>query len=464
MKRSELAFVLARIPLDAIALIIAFSLAYFTRLQSGVVYVWDFQTFIRFILAFVPFWLALFALEGLYRIKASKRLVEEFGKVFLGVSSALMLLVLWIFLSRTEFFSRLVVVYGFVYSILFVFALRFILRLIQRHFFKFGVGVHRVAVIGDNGVSNQLIGQIQKDRGLGFKLMKMYRRDDIDTLMRSPILKEIDEIILADPATSESKVLELIEFCEQRRIGFRMVPNLFRVHALNVELSHIYGIPVIEFKKSPLGGWWRIIKRISDIVLALLALLISSPIMLITAIALKLDSPGPIFYRNQRVGPNGVFSTLKFRSMYIEYCTGEQYGGAQAIKYEKQLIKKANTRSGGIYKIKDDPRVTRAGQFIRKTSIDELPQLFNVLLGNMSIVGPRPHQPREVKHYHSDYQKLLHVKPGITGLAQTSGRSDLDTDDEVKLDTFYVENWSLWLDLQIILRTPVAILHKREVM
>lgn len=463
MKRSELAFVFARLPLDAVAMVAAFALGYATRLQTSVIQVWSFQTFFRFILAFVPFWLALFALEGMYKVKSSSRLIEEFSRVFLGVSSAVMLLVLWIFLSRTEFFSRLVVVYGFGYALVFVFALRLAARQLQRYLLKYGIAVHRVAIIGDNGVAQMLVSYIQKNRQLGFRMLKFLPSRDFEQFSHSPLIKEIDEIILADPALTEPKVLELIEFCQQRRIVFRLVPNLFRVHTINVDVSHIYGIPVIEFRKSPLDGWWRIIKRLVDIVLSTIAIIVTSPIILAAAIAVKITSPGPILYRNARVGANGVFNVLKFRTMFAQYCTGRGYGGKQAEAFEDKLIKDLNTRSGGIYKIKKDPRITSAGEFLRRWSIDELPQLVNVFFGQMSLVGPRPHQVKEVKQYESDYQKLLHVKPGITGLAQISGRSDLNTDEEVKIDTFYVENWSLWLDVQILLRTPMAILNKREV-
>lgn len=463
MKRSELAFSVALIPLDILAMVTAFSLAYLTRIKSGVIYVWDFPTFFRFVLGFVPFWIFLFSIEGLYRIKGPKRLVDEFAKVFLGVSSALMLVVLWIFLSRTEFFSRLVVVYALVYAILFVFGLRLIARLVQRYLLRYGIGIHRVAVVGGSAIAHQIISLIQRDRSLGFKLMKIFSRDQIDIIGRFPILNQIDEIILADPAVPESQILKLIDFCEERRIIFRMVPNLLRVHALNVDIAPIHGIPVIEFRKSPLDGWWRVSKRLVDLVLALVATVITAPLMLVIAAVVKITSPGPVLYRNKRIGPDGVFETLKFRTMQLKYCTGKEYGGDQAELYERRLIRSHNARKGGIYKIKQDPRVTPVGQLLRGWSIDELPQLFNVLRGDMSLVGPRPHQAREVKHYQSAYQKLLHVKPGLTGLAQISGRSDLNTDDEVKLDTYYVENWSLWLDIQILLRTPMAVFQKREV-
>ncbi len=184
--------------------------------------------------------------------------------------------------------------------------------------------------------------------------------------------------------------------------------------------------------------------------------------MIITAILIKLESSGSIIYKNERVSKNGVFKTYKFRSMFLKYCVGDGYGDNKALEFEEELIKKQNTKDGPVYKIGRDPRLTKIGRFIRRWSIDEFPQFFNVLFGNMSLVGPRPHQPREVIKYEKHHKKVLAIKPGITGLAQISGRSDLSFEEEVKLDTYYIENWSLLLDISIILRTPIAMIRTRK--
>ncbi len=158
-------------------------------------------------------------------------------------------------------------------------------------------------------------------------------------------------------------------------------------------------------------------------------------------------------YQNERVGPRGIFETFKFRTMYVEYSTGPRYGGKTAEALEEKLIRQKNIKRGPVYKIPDDPRVTPLGKFLRRTSLDEIPQFLNVLRGEMSVVGPRPHQPREVAKYKRGHRKLLLVKPGITGMAQVSGRSDLGFEEEANLDIYYIENWSLWLDLAIIFKT-----------
>jgi exopolysaccharide biosynthesis polyprenyl glycosylphosphotransferase len=228
-----------------------------------------------------------------------------------------------------------------------------------------------------------------------------------------------------------------------------------------VEIKNLSGVLLFRVKRTTLEGWGSIYKRIFDIVVASLAIIILSPIYILTIIAIKLDSPGPILYKNKRVGvAKKMFNVYKFRSMYQDMCTDET--NTASIELEQKLLAEKNTKSGPLYKIKDDPRVTRLGKFIRRTSIDELPQFFNVLQGTMSLVGPRPHQPREVDKYKQHHKKVLTIKPGITGMAQINGRSDLSFEEEVLYDTFYIENWSIWLDIIILLKTPWAVIAPRK--
>ena len=188
--------------------------------------------------------------------------------------------------------------------------------------------------------------------------------------------------------------------------------------------------------------------------------------MLISALIIFFETGRPIIYKNERVGWRGEnFFAFKFRSMYQKDCTGPQFGGEglHAEEKERELIQENNSKDGPIYKIANDPRVTKFGRFIRRWSIDELPQFFNVLAGSMSIVGPRPHQPREVNKYDSQHKYVLSLKPGITGLAQISGRSDLSFEEEMRLDVFYIEKWNLLIDLVIFIKTPFILFRKRKV-
>ena len=220
------------------------------------------------------------------------------------------------------------------------------------------------------------------------------------------------------------------------------------------------GVPIVEVKKTPLEGWGRIGKRIFDVIGSLLILIILSPVLIIVMLLILIDSHGPIFFSKldddsplYRVGEGGrLFRYLKFRSMKPK---------TDSLRYTE--LADMNLRSDGpMVKIKDDPRVTRIGRFIRRFSIDELPELFLVLKGDMSLVGPRPHLPEEVAKYEHHHKKVLTIKPGMTGMAQTSGRSDLTFEEEVKLDTYYIENWSLLLDMAILLKTPLAVFKSRK--
>jgi len=222
------------------------------------------------------------------------------------------------------------------------------------------------------------------------------------------------------------------------------------VRRTNINVETISGIPIISLKPTPLDGWGKVIKRFIDIIGATLGLIILSPIFLITAIAIKLDSKGSIIFSKledgspaRRVGQKEkLFTCYKFRSMFKD-----------THHLRKTLENKNLRKDGPLMKIANDPRVTRVGKFIRRYSIDELPQLWNVLIGNMSLVGPRPHLPEEVAKYQKQHHFVFNIKPGLTGLAQISGRSDLSFEEESKLDRFYIENWSILSDLKIILGT-----------
>jgi exopolysaccharide biosynthesis polyprenyl glycosylphosphotransferase len=254
----------------------------------------------------------------------------------------------------------------------------------------------------------------------------------------------------------------LVDYCAIHNITFKYIPTTLQTSKIIVGV--LDGEPIIEVKNTPLDGWGRIIKRIFDIAFAIFGIILSSPIMLLAALAIKLTSEGNVIYKNERIGADGEkFFVYKFRYMRWEHCmTKENNKLEEAVKLEKELIAKQSVRKGPLYKIKDDPRKTKVGAFIEKYSIDELPQFFNVLFGSMSMVGPRPHQKREVEKYMEYHRRLLTIKPGVTGMAQISGRSDLDFEDEYRLDLYYIENWSLFLDVQIIIKTFFTLFHRRK--
>jgi exopolysaccharide biosynthesis polyprenyl glycosylphosphotransferase len=426
-----------------------------------------FSSYINIVFLVSFLWIIVFALAGLYNIRSSWKLVKEIYRVVLACSTGLMLIVILIFFRRELFDSRFIVLAAWVLSILFVSFGRIMVRWLQRSLLKVGIGVHKVILVGNSKTTDTLIHEFSSDKRYGCEIVKRLRDFSLDTANELEEFlknKNADEIIQSDPNLTKAEVMRLFDFADEHHITFKYAADLLETKTLKTEVSEIAGIPIVEIKETPLDGWGRIAKRMIDILGSLFFIILFSPILIFAAIAVKLDSRGPIIYKNERVSKDGKFKVYKFRSFLTQYCVGEEYGDKeQALEYEKKLIEEKSVRVGEpLYKIADDPRVTRVGKFIRRWSIDELPQFFNVLFGSMSLVGPRPHQPREVAKYESHHKKVLSIKPGITGLPQISGRSDLSFEEEVKLDTYYIENWSLLFDLTILLRTPLAVIRGRK--
>lgn len=460
MNKSELTFSAILVPLDYLVIFLGGLAAYglrFGSLMSGirpVIYELPLQDYLPIILAVSFLWIIIFAFGGLYGIRTTRRMVDEFSKIFLACSTSVLIIIIIIFFQRELFSSRFIILSGWLLSIVFVSIERFIIRSIQHALLKKGIGAHQIIILGHGWTTDRIVKEINNNSTLGYKIIgqvKIENEDDIrrldDYLKNSPV----EEIIQADPNIQKDLVLKIIDFCNENHLTFKYAANLFETSATNIEVTPLAGIPIVEIKRTPLDGWGKILKRGFDLMLSILFLIILLPLFFVVAVIIKLDSPGPVFVDLERVGRKGKkFILYKFRSMIK---------GAHALKRDLVLY---NERSDGpLFKMKNDPRITRFGKFIRRTSIDEFPQFFNVIKGDISLVGPRPHEPEEVSQYQKYHKKLLAIKPGITGMAQVSGRSDLSFEEEVRLDVYYIENWSLLLDLQLLLRTPFALLAKR---
>ncbi len=273
--------------------------------------------------------------------------------------------------------------------------------------------------------------------------------------------EKIEKVIECRAGLSKDQETGLLDFCREHQIEYSFIPGELEMQRTNIDIETPAGIPLITFKPTPLEGWGRILKRFFDFFGALCLLIIFSPVLLVIAILIKIDDPkGTIIFkylddgsRVKRVGHrNKPFPFYKFRTMKP---------GTHNMRYGE--LAHLDARQGTpMVKIKNDPRVTKIGKILRATSLDELPQLFNVLKGEMSLVGPRPHLPEEVAKYQKHHRFVLTVKPGITGMGQISGRSDLDFEQEVKLDSYYIENWSLLLDLKILIKTVLVVFKKYE--
>lgn len=469
MKRSELFFSFLLVPLDFSMIVLAGISAYYIRFSQfttdirPVVFNLPFGGYMKVVLFVAFLWLFVFALAGLYNIKDARKLVKEIYKVVLACSTGLMLVVILIFFRRELFDSRFIVLAAWVLSIVYVSFSRSFIRFVQRALFKYGIGVHNVVLVGNSKTSDSLMHYFSSRKNSGVEVVRRLKDFSIETsqdLADFLKLKQIDEIIQSDPNLSKGEVLRLFDFADEHHLVFKYAADLLDAKVLKTEVAEVAGVPVVEVKKTTLDGWGRIAKRIFDIVGSIMLIIITSPIMLLAAIAVKLDSHGPVFFSQRddgsplfRVGQGGkLFRYFKFRSMIP---------GADSMRY-KELAKDNLRTDGPMVKIKNDPRVTRVGKFIRRWSIDELCEFFLVLKGDMSLVGPRPHLPEEVAKYEHHHKKVLTIKPGITGMGQISGRSDLSFEEEVKLDNYYIENWSLLLDLSILLRTPLAVLRGRD--
>lgn len=473
MKKVELAFGAILLPLDYVMLILAGITAYFLRFGGTVtelrpvVYEMPWLDFVYIIMISSAAMLVIFGLSGLYNIRGTRRITDELKKVFLACSTGVMIVIILVFIERDLFSSRFIILAAWSLSMFYVAVARIIVIHLERYLFTKGIGVHRIVLIGNDKTTETIKKAILKNKSLGYKIVEYcttFNGNIQEKLSKIKQVKPFDEVIQADPNISKQDSMKLLDFCDTHHLDFKYAADLFEAQSSRVEVRPLASIPIIEIKKTPLDGWGKIFKRILDVLFSILFLIVFGLIMLIVACAVKLDSKGPIIYKNERVGEKGKkFFVYKFRSMKAELSIGPQFKNTdEALKYEEELIKEKSIKQGPVYKIKDDPRVTRIGQFIRKTSLDEFPQVFNILKGEMSWVGPRPHQPREVEKYEQRHHKVLNIRPGASGLAQISGRSDLLFEEEAKLDIYYIENWSFWLDLYILFKTPLILLKRRK--
>jgi exopolysaccharide biosynthesis polyprenyl glycosylphosphotransferase len=466
-KRSELFFNLLLVPLDVLAVLVGFVVAYIIRVEYSLkptVYQVPGWEYLSALVVLTPFIVLFFALAGLYRFESMRSRWREYLQVIIAVSASTMFLIIVDFFATKPLFpSKAVVFYGFIFAIVFVIVERFIINLFQRWLFHFGIGVRQVVIVGVGRIADDVTYSLQ--RNPGFRLVKTLDRKK-DTLVRlEKITKKnhIDELFIADRTPAEADQLEYIRFAHKNHIVYKFIPSLAGIYQTRSQPSLYADYPVLEIVRTPLDGWWRVYKTIFDYLGALLGVLLLSPLFLIIAIIIKLTDGGRVFYGHNRIGRHGhVIRVWKFRSMYAQYSTGGSYSGKTDLEIIREIGNGAMVEEfKRNQKLKKDPRVTPIGRFIRATSIDELPQLFNVLKGELSLIGPRPVTEAELVRYKDMAPTFLLIKPGITGLWQVSGRNDISYDERVKLDVYYVENWRASMDLRILLRT-LGVIFKRK--
>lgn len=462
MKKSELLFSALLVPVDFLMLFLAGVFAYYFRFSEiainwkPVIFELPFNQYLGIVLFSSVFVLIIFSISGLYNLKLTRRLVEEFFHITIAVSAAIMAIILFTFSIQEPFSSRFIVVISWISAIILVTIGRWAVRTLQRWASRYGYGVHRVLLVGSNGVVEALAKEIKTKPDLGYRIsgiLSDFTKEDLFKILKN---KGIDEIIQCNPILKKDKSLELIEFCQEHNLSFKFVPDLFETFAINVEVNTFAGMPIIELQETPLDGWGKITKRLIDIAVSFLGIIFLFPFFLLITLLIKVDSKGSVLVKLKRVSRGKEFYLYKFRSMI------QPKGFKDAEHLKKELLEFNERKGTPLFKMKNDPRITRIGKFLRRTRLDEFPQLLNVLRGEISLVGPRPHQPDEIAKYEKHHKKLLAIKAGITGLAQTSGSSDLPFEEEARLDTYYIENWSLTKDLIILIRTFLVLFKDRS--
>ena len=459
MKKADLFFNVLRLPVDFFMLLVAGATTYILRteiLQTFRPVLFELNLPLVKYLYLVIFVSVLFitsyAVSGLYSMRVRMGITEEFSKILVASSAAIMAIIIYIFLRQELFNSRFLVLGGWFFGILFVVLGRILVRYLQIFFVtKRNFGVHRIMVVGNDHVATSIIDYITQNPASGYRVVKHLLNPEVEEIKASVGNPGVDEVILANHDYPANKIVELIDFCNENHLIFKFVPNLSQTMTTNYEVDVINGMPLIELKRTALDGWGKVIKRVLDVFYGTLGLIILSPVMGMIAFAIKWETEGPVFARLKRVSKNKEFDLLKFRGMIKN---AEELKSYLAVFNERQ--------DGPLFKIKNDPRITKVGRFIRRYRLDEIPQFWNVLKGDMSLVGPRPHQPDEIEKYEKHHKKVLTIKAGATGLAQVSGSSDLLFDQEVTFDTFYIEKWSLWLDLKIIIKTIIKVFTDRS--
>ncbi len=460
--------------LDAAMINVAFLLAYFVRysLLNGV----------RFTTAFIrePFTsfrelegiftlgiLALLWLRGLYRLRITGTWLRQSWIILSASTASFAVYAAYDFVSRKtnvalDERSRSLVVFAWLAAIALVSLARLGVALGLSLLYARGIGLSNVLVVGSGRLGKLMLQQLAASTHLGYRVIGFLHDqegqprdfgrfhalgtlDDLDAVLTR---QQVGEVIIALPSSRQHAILRTMRHCERAGVNFRLVPHIYELSLSRIEVETLQGIPLIGPRRSLSTALQFRVKRVVDIFGALVLGLLTAPVWLATALLIAIDSPGPVLLRQPRVGYRGVsFACLKFRSMR-----------ADAGRDRGMLVLATGARERGKFKLRADPRRTRVGRIIRRLSIDELPQLINVLRGDMSLVGPRPPLPEEYEQYEEWEKARLEVLPGITGLWQVRGRSMLDFDEMVLMDLYYIEHWSLGLDMQILMRTIPAVL------
>jgi exopolysaccharide biosynthesis polyprenyl glycosylphosphotransferase len=459
-QRAPLIFALSLVAFDAILTGLAFWLGYQFRLRSDYENIQPFSSYWGMLLVHVAVILVVFFFYRLYHRQRSLSAIDQFYAIFAAASVGTIIAIAFIsfFFKNQLDYPRLMMVYVWLLTIFLTSFGRAIQSRLQLALQARGWGELKILIVGANEVGRMVMQKIKRSPGLGYRVIGFVDDDtQIGAIQGVPVLGKIDdiptlttaaginEVIVVMPEATHHEILKIVSKCDRRLVSIKVFPNVFQIMASEVSIGDLGGLPLLTVRDTALRGWRITVKRTVDALGSAIGLVFMSPVMMLLGVLIKLDSAGPVFYTQERMGLDGQrFMMLKFRSMRTD----------------------AETQSGPVWASPNDNRRTRLGSIIRRFSIDELPQLINVLIGDMSLVGPRPERPVFVEQFTQTIPRYMdrhREKSGITGWAQVNGlRGDTSIIERTKYDLWYTENWSLALDFRIMLRTLLNIFIDRN--
>lgn len=460
---------------DTFFLLTAFVGAYALRVQYDSrpllndVYALD---YLYAILLIIPFWILVFALLDLYKPAVYNRRLSEWGRIAVGSVIGLLIVIGWQYVSGNDnsvLPARLVAAYVLIGSFVLTVAERELLRYIRSLMFRYGKGVRRVLLVGSSIATGDIARILSDTAKSGYEIVAVAGPKSnihkathsihyslLESALKDIEVNNINTIIQTDLYESAERNQHILSVAQSHHIGYSFIPGETEFYSGKNTVDVFLGYPMITVHQTPLIGWGAILKRLFDLLLIIIASPIWIPVLLILTAAQEVFNPGPAIFVNTRLGRYGKkINIYKFRSMI------PKYSGQDAVKIFEDMgrhdlaVTYAKTR-----KVEDDPRITKFGKFLRATSLDELPQIINVIKGDMSLVGPRPILPDEEHFYKTHGSLLFSVKPGLSGLWQVSGRSDMPFEQRVELELYYAQNWSFWLDIKILFKTLMVVLRR----
>lgn len=459
---------------DFFVLLLAFTAAYILRVQYdprplvNQVYAYDY--FISFLII-TPFWIFIFSTLGLYHANTYNRRLVEWGKIAIGSFIGILLVIGWQYASGNQLFpARLVAVYALGISFLLILITREALRITRSLMFHFGRGTSRVLIIGDSAATKDIADNLSETHRSGYKIvaiagpkkvvppgLSVVRFTNVEDALHKIKELRISTIIQTDLYDSSERNQRILGAAQANHISYSFIPGEAEFYAGKNTVDVFLGYPMISVSQTPLIGWGAIAKQIFDAIVSFLLIVLLSPVYLLIVLLQAIFNPGPIFYISDRLSQfSKPIGLIKFRSM------GAKYGKKDAAIEFREMGRPDLAKEYEKHrKVAKDPRITKFGHFLRITSLDELPQLINVFRGDLSLVGPRPILPQEIKLVKGNASLLHSVKSGVTGLWQVSGRSNLSFDERIELELFYAQNWSFWLDIKILFKTIGVVLNKR---